>query len=91
MDLRREAIKVELTLVEVQSDEHQPRLEKAAVHAPIEALHKTQVDIEQQWERVAAVRVGPGTGPLDSRDADEAIEIGDNATAIAEGGIDCSI
>jgi hypothetical protein len=45
VNLGRKARKVQLTLVQVQSDEHEPSLEKAAVHTLVGALHKAQVGV----------------------------------------------
>jgi hypothetical protein len=44
----------------------------AAVHALVGALHEAYVGVEEKRERVAGIGVGPGAGPLDMGDTDEA-------------------
>ena len=73
----REACIVILTLKQVETAEHEPRIEKAAVHASVDALHEAQVGVEEQRGRVPGRSVGAGAGPLDCGYADVALEIGD--------------
>jgi hypothetical protein len=59
VDLGREIDKVILTLIQVKSDLHEPRIAKAAVHALVAALHEAQVGVEEQRVRVPGRGVGP--------------------------------
>ena len=75
VDLRRKHTKVKLTLIEVKSDEHKPRWEKAAIDASVGSQHEAGIDIEEKRIGVPGICVGPGAGPLDFGLADVAVEI----------------
>jgi hypothetical protein len=68
---------VELTCVDVESDEGEGALVNATVHPLVDSLHKTQVHVP--GESVAAA---VGAGSLEVGHADETVEIVD-ATRIA--------
>jgi hypothetical protein len=76
---------VNLTLVQVKSEEQEPSRKKPAVHAPVKALHETQICVEHERGCFAGIGIGSRTGALDTGLADEAIEIGDQRGIIAVG------
>ena len=76
VNLGGEIREVELTSVQVKSNEPERRLVNGAVQADIGALHEPHVGVEQ--ERLdAAVRIPGGSGSLHVCDPDKALEIGD--------------
>ena len=76
MNLGGEVCEVELTSVQVKSNEPERRLVNGAVQANVGALHEPHVGVEQ--ERLdAAVGIPGGPGSPHVGDADKALEIGD--------------
>ena len=76
MHLGGEVFEVELTSVQVKSNEPERRLVNGAVQADVGALHEPHVGVEQ--ERLdAAVGIPGGSGSPHVGDADKALEIGD--------------
>ena len=76
MNLGGEVREVELTSVQVKSNEPERRMVNGAVQADVGALHEPHVGVEQ--ERLdAAVGIPGGPGSLHVCDPDKALEIGD--------------
>jgi hypothetical protein len=76
VNLGGEVDEVELTSVEIKSNEPERSVVNAAILADIDTLHKSHIGVEQ--ERLdAAVRIPGGPGSLYLCDSDLALEIGD--------------
>ena len=76
MNLGGEIREVELTSVQVKSNEPERRLVNFTVQADVGPLHEPHVGVEQ--ERLdAAVGIPAGPGSLHVCDPDKALEIGD--------------
>jgi hypothetical protein len=76
VNLGGEVVEVELTSVEIKSNEPERPPVNGAILADVGTLHKTHIGVEQ--ERLgAAVRIPGGAGSLYLCHADLALEIGD--------------
>ena len=76
MNLGGEIREVELTSVQVKSNEPERRLVNLAVQADVGTLHEPHVGVEQQ-RLDAAVGIPAGSGSLHICDPGKALEIGD--------------
>jgi hypothetical protein len=70
-------IEVNLTVVQVESDEAKGAVLPATVCADVFALHEAHVGLEEQVHFLAGVRVPADAGAEDPHIADVAVEIGD--------------
>lgn len=76
VNLGGEVCEVELTSVEIQSNEAERPPVNGAILADVDTLHKAHIGVEQERPDTA-VRIPGGPGSLHICDADLALEIGD--------------
>ena len=76
VNLGGEVREVELTSVEIQSNEPERPGVNGAILADVDTFHKAHIGVEQQRLN-AAVGIPGGPGSPDVGDADKALEIGD--------------